>query len=50
MSNLELIGSPKTTHEEKDTPGPNRRKKIEEVQNLSSASKRNCFSITYPRG
>jgi hypothetical protein len=34
----ELIGSPEATREEHDTPGTNRRKKIEEVQNLSSAS------------
>jgi hypothetical protein len=36
ISDLELIGIAKTTHEEKDTPGPSRRKKTEEVQNLSS--------------
>jgi hypothetical protein len=34
----ELIIIPETTHEEKDLPGPNRRKKTEEVQNLSSTS------------
>jgi hypothetical protein len=37
MLDLELIRSPETTHEEKDLPAPSRRKKIEEVQNLSSA-------------
>jgi hypothetical protein len=37
MSDPELIGSSESTHEEHDTPGTNRRKKIEEVQNLSSA-------------
>jgi hypothetical protein len=39
MLDLELIDSTETTHEAKDTPGPNRRKKTEEVQNLSNASK-----------
>jgi hypothetical protein len=39
MSYLELIGSLQTTHEAKDRPRPSRRKKTEEVQNLSSASK-----------
>jgi hypothetical protein len=34
----ELIRSPKATHEEHDTPRTNIRKKIKEVQNLSSAS------------
>jgi hypothetical protein len=38
MSDLELLGILEATHEEHDTPGTNRRKKIEEVQNLSSAS------------
>jgi hypothetical protein len=38
MSYPELIDSPKTTHEEKDRPKPNRRKKTEEDQNLSSSS------------
>jgi hypothetical protein len=38
LSDPELIGSPEATREEHDTPGTNRRKKIEEVQNLSSAS------------
>jgi hypothetical protein len=38
MSDPELIDSPETTHEAKDHPGPNRRKKTEEVQNLSSTS------------
>jgi hypothetical protein len=38
MSDPELIGSSEATHEEHDTPGTNRRKKTEEVQNLSSAS------------
>jgi hypothetical protein len=37
MLYLELMGSPETTHETKDTPGPNRRKKTQEVQKLSSA-------------
>jgi hypothetical protein len=39
MLDPELIGSPETTHEANDTPGPSRRKKTEEVQKLSSASK-----------
>jgi hypothetical protein len=39
MSDPELIRlSPETTHEAKDTHETNRRKKIEEVQNLRSAS------------
>jgi hypothetical protein len=38
MSDPELIDSPETTHEAKDLPGTNRRKKTEEFQNLSSAS------------
>jgi hypothetical protein len=38
MSNPELIGSPETTHEVKDRPGPSRRKNTEEVQNMNSAS------------
>jgi hypothetical protein len=38
ISDPELIGSSEATHEEHDTPGTSRRKKIEEVQNLSSAS------------
>jgi hypothetical protein len=33
----ELIGSSKAIHEEHDTPGPSRRNKIKEVQNLSNA-------------
>jgi hypothetical protein len=39
MSDPKLIGIPETTHEAKDTPGPNRMKKTEEVQKLSSALK-----------
>ena len=38
MSDPELIGISETTHEAKNNPGPIRRKKTEEVQNLSSAS------------
>jgi hypothetical protein len=38
MSDPKLIGISEATHEEHDTPRTNRRKKIEEVQNLSSAS------------
>jgi hypothetical protein len=38
MSDPKLIGSSEATHEEHDTPGPSKRKKTEEVQNLSSAS------------
>jgi hypothetical protein len=38
MSDPELIDSLETTREAKDTPGPSRRKKTKEVQNLSSAS------------
>jgi hypothetical protein len=38
MSDPELIGSSEATHKEHDTPGTSRRKKTEEVQNLSSAS------------
>jgi hypothetical protein len=49
MSDPELIGSLETTHEEKDTPGPNRRKKTEEVQNLSSASEETA-SVSPGRG
>jgi hypothetical protein len=37
MSNPELIGSPETTHEAKDRPGPSRMKKTKEFQNLSNA-------------
>jgi hypothetical protein len=36
ISGSELIDSPETTHEAKDTPRPSRRKKTKEVQNLSS--------------
>ena len=32
--------NPETTHKKHDTPGPNRRKKIKEVQDLSSASEK----------
>jgi hypothetical protein len=49
MSDPELIGSPETTHEAKDLPGPNRRKKTEEVQNLSNASK-GTASVSPGRG
>jgi hypothetical protein len=38
MSDPELIGSPETTHEAKDTPRTSRRKKTEEVKNLNSSS------------
>jgi hypothetical protein len=38
MFDTELIGSSEATHEEYDTPETSRRKKTEEVQNLSSAS------------
>jgi hypothetical protein len=38
MFDPELIGSSEATHEEHNTPGTNRRKKTEKVQNLSSAS------------
>ena len=38
MSDPELIGSSEATHKEHDTAGTNRRKKTEEVQQLSSAS------------
>jgi hypothetical protein len=41
--------SPKTMHKEHDTPGPSRRKKTEEVQNLSSASEK-IASISPSRG
>jgi hypothetical protein len=37
LSDPELIRSPEATQEEHDTFGTNRRKKIEEVHNLSSA-------------
>ena len=33
MSDPKLIGSPEITHEEKDTPGPSKRKKTKEVHN-----------------
>jgi hypothetical protein len=49
MSDPELIGSPETTHEAKDLPGPSRRKKTEEVQNLSSASE-GTASVSPGRG
>jgi hypothetical protein len=39
MYDLELIGSSEASHEKHDTHGTSRRKKTEEVQNLSSASK-----------
>jgi hypothetical protein len=38
ISDPELIGSSETTHEAKDLPEPNRRKRTKEVQNLSNAS------------
>jgi hypothetical protein len=38
LSDPELIDSPEATREEHDTPGTSRRKKTEEVQQLSSAS------------
>jgi hypothetical protein len=49
MSDPELIDNPETTHEAKDLPGPNRRKKTEEVQNLSSASE-GTASVSPGRG
>jgi hypothetical protein len=49
MSDPELIDSPETTHEAKDLPGPSRRKKTEEVQNLSSASE-GTASVSPGRG
>jgi hypothetical protein len=36
MSDSELIDNPETTHEEKDTSRPRRRKNTEEVKKLSS--------------
>jgi hypothetical protein len=44
-----LIGSLEATHKEHDTPGTNRRKKIEELQNLSSASNETA-SVSPGRG
>jgi hypothetical protein len=41
--------SPETTHKEHDTPGPNRMKKTEEVQDLSSASGKTA-SVSPDRG
>jgi hypothetical protein len=38
MFDPKLIGSLEATHKEHDTPGTSKRKKTEEVQNLSSAS------------
>jgi hypothetical protein len=38
MFDPKLVGSSEATQEEHDTPGPSRRKKTREVQNLSSAS------------
>jgi hypothetical protein len=49
MSDPKLIGIPETTHEAKDTPGPNRMKKTEEVQKLSSALKE-IASVSPGRG
>jgi hypothetical protein len=48
LSDPELIGSPKATRKEHDTPRTNKRKKIEEVQNLSSASEETTSES--PRG
>jgi hypothetical protein len=49
MSDPEIIDSPETTHEARDLPGPSRRKKTEEVQNLSSALK-GTSSVSPGRG
>jgi hypothetical protein len=49
MSEPELIGSPETNHEAKDLPRSSKRKKTEEVQNLSSASK-GTASVSPRRG
>jgi hypothetical protein len=49
MSDPEPIRNPKTTHGAKDLFGPNRRKKIEEVQNLSSTSE-GTASVSPGRG
>jgi hypothetical protein len=49
MSNPELISTPETTHEAKDLPGPSRRKKTKEVQNLSNASE-GTASVSPGRG
>jgi hypothetical protein len=38
LSDPKIIRSPEATREENGTPGTNRRKNIEEVQNMSSAS------------
>jgi hypothetical protein len=38
MSDPKLIGSSEATHKEHDTPRTSRRKKTEEVKNLSNAS------------
>jgi hypothetical protein len=43
------IDSSEVTHKEHDTPRPNRRKKTEEVQDLSSASEKTS-SISPDRG
>jgi hypothetical protein len=43
------LNSPETTHKEHDTPGPSRRKKTEEVQDLSSASGKTA-SVSPDRG
>jgi hypothetical protein len=45
---LKLDGS-KATHKEHDTPGPSRRKKTAEVQDLSSASEKTA-SVSPSRG
>jgi hypothetical protein len=49
MSDPELIGSPETTHEAKDTPGTSRRKNTKEVQDLSSTSEETT-SVSPGRG
>jgi hypothetical protein len=49
MSDRELIDIPETTHEAKDTPGPNKRKKTEEVQKLSNTSEK-ISSVSPGRG
>jgi hypothetical protein len=49
MSGPELIARPETTHEAKDLPRPSRRKKTEEVQNLSNTSK-GIASVSHGRG
>jgi hypothetical protein len=49
MFEPELIGSSEATHKEHDTPRTNRRKKTEEVQNLSNTSDETA-SVSLGRG